>query len=84
MIVKADGSMGFFWNGTRKPDRSTFKYQKAILDGKQEEIACFDTLPFSDVKEYTKYRDIAKNFTRLVTKEEWDRFYELLKEDPCK
>lgn len=71
----------FIWDGTRNPVRESFTYQKVELNGREEDIACFNTMPFNDVDEYRKYKKIADTFSRLITKKEWDKFYQLLKED---
>ena len=38
----------YIWDGTERPVRDSFRYIATTVDGRDDEIARFDTVPFAD------------------------------------
>ena len=62
----------------RKPDKSTFRTDKPIVEGIEYEIAHFDTLPYEDVAEFRLYRAKKELTDVLRTEAHWNIFWRKL------
>ena len=59
----------------RKPVKNSFEAKKLIIDGESYEIATFTTVPFENVEEFRKYRQVKENTKCLRTMDDWEMFW---------
>lgn len=59
----------------RKPIRKSFATDKVLVDGKEYEIAHFDTEPFRNIEEFRFYRNKKKLTDVLRTESDWELFW---------
>ena len=59
----------------RKPVRDSIENTNVFIDDVEYEIACFETMPYQDTKEFEIYRMKKESMNVLRTKEDWESFF---------
>ena len=62
----------------RKPIRSSFSTDKVIVEGKEYDVAHFDTEPYKNIEEFRLYRNKKKLTDVLRTESDWAIFWQKL------